>query len=115
MNGTASPPVHLSYPCSAFVGEVVDAKKSVEEPLLVHSVNVPASGPQNNVHLLRTELDEKVAKMRLPALGTVLTASGEKDRGNEKILFRRARVRDDSASAGRLRKETFDGRSPRMS
>ena len=28
---------------------------------------------KNNVHLLPTELDEKVAKMRLPALGTVLT------------------------------------------
>ena len=98
-----------------FVAEVVDAKTGVEEPLLVHSVNVPASSPQNNVHLLPTELDEKVAKMRLRALGTVLTASGEKDRGNEKFLFRRARVRDDSASAGRLRSERFDGRSARMS
>ena len=28
---------------------------------------------KNDVHLLPTELDEKVAKMRLPALGTVLT------------------------------------------
>ena len=28
---------------------------------------------KNDVHLLPTELDEKVAKMRLPALGTLLT------------------------------------------
>ena len=63
-------------------------------------MNVPASGPQINVHLLPTELDEKVAKIRLPALGTVLTVFGEKDRGNEKFLVRRDRVRYDSTSAG---------------
>ena len=80
--------------------EVVDAKTGVEEPLVVHGVNVPPSSTQNNVHLLPTELDEKVAKMRLPALGTVLTVFGEKDRGNEKFLMRRARVWDDPASAG---------------
>ena len=44
-----------------------------------------------------------VVKLRLPALGTVLTVFGEKDRGNEKFLVRRARVRDDSARAGWLR------------
>ena len=43
---------------------------------------------KNDVHLLPTELDEKVAKMRLPALGTMLT-----DFWREKFLVRRARVR----------------------
>ena len=58
---------------------------------------------KNDDHLLPIEFDEKVVKLRLPALGTVLTVFGEKDPGNEKFLVRRARVRDDSASAGWLR------------
>ena len=33
---------------------------------------IPASGPQNNVHLLPKELDEKVAKMYFSALGAKL-------------------------------------------
>ena len=41
-----------------------------------------------------------VVKLRLPTLCTVLTVFGEKDRGNEKFLVRRARMWDDSASAG---------------
>ena len=40
-----------------------------------------------------------VAKLYLPALGAVLTVFAEKDGGVEKILVRRARLRDDSASA----------------
>ena len=43
------------------LAEVVDSKTGVEEPLVVHGVNVPASGPQNNVHLSSKDLDEKVA------------------------------------------------------
>ena len=34
---------------------------------------------KNDVFLLPTEFDEKVAKMRLPALGTVLTVFGSKN------------------------------------
>ena len=59
---------------SAFPTEVVDSKTGVEEPLVVHGVNVPASGPQNNVHLLPKEFDDKVAKMHLSALGAELVA-----------------------------------------
>ena len=53
---------------SAVPAEVVVAKTGVEEPLVVHVVNVPTSGPQNNVLLLPKELDEKVAKMHFSAL-----------------------------------------------
>ena len=53
---------------SAVPAEVVVAKTGVEEPLVVHVVNVPASGPQNNVLLLPKELDEKIAKMHFFAL-----------------------------------------------
>ena len=59
---------------SAVPAEVVDAKTGVEEPLVVHGVNVPASGPHNNVHLLPKEFDDKVAKMHLSALGAELVA-----------------------------------------
>ena len=60
------------------LAEVVDSKTGVEEPLVVHGVNVPASGPQNNVHLSSKDLDEKVAKMHLSALGAELIfMSGE--------------------------------------
>ena len=39
---------------------------------------MPASGPQNNVHLLPKELDEKVAKTHLSALGAeLIVMSGE--------------------------------------
>ena len=44
-----------------------------------------------------------VVKLRLPALGAMLRVFGEKVGGDEKFLVRRARVRDDSASAGCLR------------
>ena len=53
---------------SAVPAEVVVAKTGVEEPLVVHVVNVPASGPQNNVLFLPKELDEKVSKMHFSAL-----------------------------------------------
>ena len=58
---------------SAVPAEVVDSKTGVEEPLVVHGVNVPA-GTQNNVHLLPKEFDDKVAKMHLSALGAELVA-----------------------------------------
>ena len=45
---------------------------------VVHVVIIPASGPQNNVHLLPKELDEKVEKMHFPALGAeLIVLSGE--------------------------------------
>ena len=59
---------------SAVPAEVIDAKTGVEEPLVVHGVNVPASGPQNNVHLLPKEFDDKVAEIHLSALGAELVA-----------------------------------------
>ena len=97
------PNVLGSTEVSAVPAEVVDAKTGVEEPLVVHGVNVPASGPQNNVHLWPTELVEKVVKLRLPAFGTALTVFGEKDRGNEKFLVLECGttplVRDDSAGS----------------
>ena len=120
VNGTASPPVHLSYPSShlqrttrehfdpnvlgstevsAVPAKVVDSKTGVEEPLLVHGVNVPASGPQNIVHLLPTDL----AEMRLSALGAVLTVFSEKDWEKSSCVELECAttplVRDDSASA----------------
>ena len=48
--------------------DAVVAKTSVVEPLVLHVVNVPASGPQNKVLLLPKELDEKVARMHFSAL-----------------------------------------------
>ena len=53
---------------------------------------------KNDVHLLPTELDETVAKMLLPALGTVLTVFGEKDRSFVELgCGTTPLVRDDSA------------------
>ena len=63
---------------SAVPAEVVDAKTGVEEPLVVHVLIMPASGPQNNVLLLPKELDEKVAKMHFTALDAeLIVMSGE--------------------------------------
>ena len=59
---------------SAVPAEVVDAKTGDEEPFVVHGVNVPASGPHNNVHPLPKEFDDKVAKMHLSSLGAELVA-----------------------------------------
>ena len=41
---------------------------------------------KNDIHLLPTELDEKVAKMRLPALGTVLTVFGDEETKNSSCV-----------------------------
>ena len=41
---------------------------------------------KNDVHLLPTELDEKEAKMRLPALGTVLTVFGDEETKNSSCV-----------------------------
>ena len=41
---------------------------------------------KNDVHLLPTELDEKEAKMRLPALGTVLTVFSDKETKNSSLV-----------------------------
>ena len=51
--------------------EVVDAK-TVSNSHFVHGLSLPASGPQNNVHLLPKDLDEKVSKMHHSALGAGL-------------------------------------------
>ena len=48
--------------------------KSLFVSSVVHVVIMPASGPQNNVHLLPKELDDKVAKMHFSALGAELVA-----------------------------------------
>ena len=62
---------------SAVPAEVVLAK-TVEQPLVVHVVFMPASGPQNNVLLLPKELVEKVTKMHFSALGAEpVVLSGE--------------------------------------
>ena len=72
------PNVLESTEVSAVPAEVVDAKTGVEEPLVVHGLNLPASGPQNNVHLLPKELDEKVTKVHFSALGAEpIVMSGE--------------------------------------
>ena len=60
---------------SAVPAEVVDVKTGVEEPLVVHGVNMPASGPHNNVHLLPKEFADKVAKVHLPELGAELVST----------------------------------------
>ena len=62
------PVVLESTEVSAVPAEAVVAKTGVVEPLVFHVVNVPASGSQNNVHLLPKEFDDKVAKMHLSAL-----------------------------------------------
>ena len=71
---SSEPPTEVS----AVPAEVVDAKTGVEEPLVVHGLNLPASGPQNNVHFLPKKLDEKVVKMHLSALhAELIVMSGE--------------------------------------
>ena len=62
------------------------------------SVDVQAY--KNDVHLLPTELDEKVAKLRLPALGTVHTVFGEETKNSSCVELECGTtplVRDDCA------------------
>mmetsp|Transcript_52030 Transcript_52030/g.138695 ORF Transcript_52030/g.138695 Transcript_52030/m.138695 type:complete len:86 (-) Transcript_52030:70-327(-) len=56
-------------------------KNFSSSPLL--TVIVPASGRQERIYLLTKELEEKVARLHLLALGAELTASGS---GARKLL-----------------------------